>query len=1666
MVSRCFRSVALGLFLMFLAVAAGAQSVTVCIWEDANYNGLRDGGEALGIPTSGNLRVFLRTDSQLHLGERAIFDAGGCFSFTTIQSTSGTITIPAGNYQAGVELGHRGNAGSSHTPHNLFERVSGVDPPGMRWVGPKDVTSTGNPLASALDNDFGISGNGQILGGISGGDPTTVYSDQFAFDGVSDVTLHIGYVVSPTLGDRVFYDRDGDGIQGANEPGVPGVRVDIYRPSDLVNPYYSTMTWSDGRYRIGEFKTERPAALLDANSARFDGDMVPGNWIAEFSMPPGFAASPKDQTTDGYDSDINPNGRTDPFFLNSNSSYDNDWSDPYVDAGLLRSCTTTGDQIGGSVYQDFNGNGRLDPLETRLTGTVVTAYGDDNAVVDSATVTNGSYSLNVPDGTRVRLEFTSLAGSSSPGPAGYNSETTVQFVTAPSCAADLAINRPYDYCNPDPRALTACHALNSDPTSSNASPALISVPWFVTDEEPSYFQNPLHDYPADIGQLGSVFGLAYQQATRTIFAAAFLRGDSDLGPSGTGAIYSVDLRLASSNSARVLGDDEAPFADLNSLVSAGFSGTTTGTVNAPAAGALKEGLGDIDLSPDQQTLWAVNLESSNRALVEIAIGDPWTQPAAGDVTVHPLPLTLSTCTGDTGDIRPFGLGFNPDPADSLVYVGVVCTAESTQNSADLRGYVYTFDPAAPPLTAWNEVLQFPFDWVHPNGWINVITDWNAWGSASRNQPVVVDLEFYDGDLTLAIKDRAGDFNHDDSNEEYGDLLRACPDGLGGWALESNGACGARNTFGHDLGTGPGGGEFYFGDSTGDESGESQGGGIAARPGFGEVVALAMNAPFKSNTLVGFAWYGQETGDRTREYGAFFTGGFVKTSSGGDVEILCEPAPIEIGNRVWFDPDEDGRQDPQETPIGGVVIELLDGNGTVVATATTDSEGRYYFIGQNDPRAAEWTGDASIGVVSTYNGSAVTAIPYGADFTLRIVNSNFDPGNPLENRFETMVDYNAVAGDLHDSDGRTMTRFSSTFVGHSFTTGGVGQNNHTFDFGFGDAPIVNPLGSISVTKNTNPGGAAQTFSFTLSPDPGSVGAQAIGDGATATWNNLPGGTYTLSEAAVGGWTQGALTCVGVTELDGNPADASVQFNLTAGDSISCSITNVLTPPLSLGNRVWLDMGQGGGGFDNGLRDGTEPGVSGVLLQLVDENQLPVDLGSGPVTTLTDPNGYYLFDNLPEGRYRVRIAAANFQSGGVLQSFRSSTGAEANADADADLTDNGIDNSARDIEGIVSGVIELELTTEPAGEADVGPQGSGGAADNSSNLTVDFGLIDLQAPIMALGNRVWRDQSTDVNTNNGAHDTGEDGIAGVLVQLLGPQGQVLSQDVTDPQGFYLFENLPAGVYSVRVAASNFASGQPLAGLSNSTPTEIVPDGDGDLNDNGLPELDPASEGITSGPVTLVLVSEPTAEGDPSGNTRDENANLTVDFGFFEPLSLGNRVWSDPDDNGVQDPGEPGIGGVELQLFEGDGVTPVLDAVGQPRTQTTDPSGYYLFDDLPPGSYVLHVTPSNWQAGGRLVGSVSSTGAEGDPNADVDENDNGLDEADLATNGVFSNPVTLSYDVEPLGDDGSGGNARDANSNLTIDFGVVGFGGLYAIPTLGTWGMLLLLFLLMSTSVLRMR
>jgi uncharacterized repeat protein (TIGR01451 family) len=186
---------------------------------------------------------------------------------------------------------------------------------------------------------------------------------------------------------------------------------------------------------------------------------------------------------------------------------------------------------------------------------------------------------------------------------------------------------------------------------------------------------------------------------------------------------------------------------------------------------------------------------------------------------------------------------------------------------------------------------------------------------------------------------------------------------------------------------------------------------------------------------------------------------------------------------------------------------------------------------------------------------------------------------------------------------------------------------------------------------------------------------------------------------------------------------------------------------------------------------------------------------------------------------------------------------------------------------------------------------------------------------LGDFVWWDQNHD-----GLQSAGEPGFGRVTVHLYNGSGTLVGSTTTDANGYYRFDRLrPATTYSVCVdAPADRAAGGPLAGFEltgANAGSDDAADSDAELR-NGAPCIAAAATG-------------------PAGSFVP-----TYDFGFWKPAAIGDRVWEDVNHNGIQDAGEPGVGGVGVALHDAAGAT-IAHA-------TTDAGGLYLFDRLPAGTY----------------------------------------------------------------------------------------------------------------------
>jgi len=513
------------------------------------------------------------------------------------------------------------------------------------------------------------------------------------------------------------------------------------------------------------------------------------------------------------------------------------------------------------------------------------------------------------------------------------------------------------------------------------------------------------------------------------------------------------------------------------------------------------------------------------------------------------------------------------------------------------------------------------------------------------------------------------------------------------------------------------------------------------------------------------------------------------------------------------------------------------------------------------------------------------------------------------------------------------------------------------------------------------------------------------------------------------------------------------------------------PMSIGNQVWHDTN------NNALLDSSEDGINGVLVQETTTN-------ANGVTS----DGYYIFDALPEGDYIVRLAALNFNPGGMLvnganEPFSSSeSGGIVETiylfDNQTDDNDNGIDEDFPQINGIVSNIINLSYFQEPDGDtipaedinaapddtnldldgsAGVSGEGRFGERDDNAEMTIDFSVY---SPIMSIGNRVFKDYD-----NNRILDGADVGVDDVVVNLFfdSDQNGIPDSGINNPiattttaaGGYYLFDGLNTDYYLVQIDEVNFRTTgngtlrDYYSSQDKATPTDtagVIPtDNENDTIEDGIDNPfnpaqnpDPQAEGVFSPTIHLEPSNEPATETDlgPEGNgepnIQASNSDLTIDFGFYQPMSLGNHVWFDTNNDGLLNGAEAGIAGVQVELYlETDGtpsaldtaadtLVPVFDGTNYVNFDTTDANGFYLFDNLAPGQYWVHIPASDFGSGNVLFNHIS-TQPNNESNPTIapapitDSNDNGTpDDGSATTLGVTSEIETLGV-IDPV--NGSG-------------------------------------------------
>ncbi len=857
--------------------------------------------------------------------------------------------------------------------------------------------------------------------------------------------------------------------------------------------------------------------------------------------------------------------------------------------------------ISGIVFQDYNANGVRDTGVTianngrgsiavandrGIQGVMVTAYDGTGAVAGTGTTgANGAYMLTATGTGPYRIEFVNLPAGFQPGPHLGNSPvsgagTTVQFIAdGNSSNVNLSLIIPSEYCQNNPELATSCYSFGDQ---AGTEEVMVTFPYSagttrITGPAPfTDYDSPFHGILARANQIGTTWGLAYARSSRTLYTSAFMKKHSGYGSAGPAAIYKIDRATNAIST----------YVNINTILGAGNAGTdphdTTnfdrdnGNVSWDAVGKIS--FGGMAISEDETKLYAMNLAS--RQLLEIPLN---TAPTAANIRLKAVPTNLPGCTS-VNDVRPFAV----TAYQNKLYIGMICSAESTVtdqtpigDTSKLQAYVYTVDPATLDFSV-APVFQMGLNYPRrcadsaqigpPNcfsaawrSWTPIYRNFGTEGRAIWPQPILAGIAFDNGNLILGFRDRAGDqfgnqtLDNPADNIRYygvaaGETLRACGSPMTGWTLENNGRCGGVGIGPQGTNQGPGGGEFYFYDGSDPFTDEVTMGGVLALPGAPDV-ALTVYDPipvFEESSLFdgGIRWMNNTTGNYTKSYRVYdgqqtLGGPFGKANGLGDLEALCDAAPIEVGNRIWRDVDGDGVQDANEPGIGGVTVTLLAPDGSTIGTAVTDAAGNFYFTsiaGTNTPNAI-------------YGIAGLRPNTQGYRLTLSRA-ADSQAGGPLSGLNLSPANAGGNTQDQRDSDAMAVSGVPTIM----FNTGVAGASNHTYDIGF--VPPVQPVtvtcpANQTITATTSAGGVV-----TYNPPVGSNGVVATC--TPPSGSVFPVGTTTVTCMVPN--TNPAAACGFTVTVNAPPPTISCPPNQTVSATTSTGGVVTYTPPTASNGAV--------------------------------------------------------------------------------------------------------------------------------------------------------------------------------------------------------------------------------------------------------------------------------------------------------------------------------------------------------------------------------------------------------------------------------------------------------------------------------------------------------------------
>ena len=546
--------------------------------------------------------------------------------------------------------------------------------------------------------------------------------------------------------------------------------------------------------------------------------------------------------------------------------------------------------ITGTVYKDFNLNGEKDGGDAFVSGVSIKAVCEDANTYSTTTDANGAYTLTgFPIGNKCRVEVDPSNAGVGSGPNVNGSAPLVDIVTDGS-VHHVSVGSPATYCQANPDVVMAAmpgyYLHQGEQKSPINSGTLFKVP---TPNIGAFNNNGTipakRTTLAKIEDTGAVWGTAWKKGTKDIFLAANIKRYVEL-KGNAGAIYKVDN---ANNITLFTTVPNVTTAAANTAIAARTYAFNKDKEILPYVG--RQGLGDIDINEAETELYVVNMNTKELVVIDATNG------AILKSVAIPNPYGAS-CPAE--DVRPWAV----KARGTDVFIGSVCESKITDN---VGAAIQKYNGAIVQTMTQTNTLRY----LRPRGYKpnNRAQDdgyrYSNWSDLSyRNGPMLTDIEFTNaGDLVLGYTSRVA---YNRIGALQGDIRKMCLNANGTYTDESSDVvqtnCGTHTV--NYAGNPTDYFEFYIGDYFGANLGESghpdtASGALAQAPGAPNIiVGMIDGTDWWQPGAIGL--YSNTTGDKIGAQAVIdnrvegernpYAG---KAGGLGDVELLCDPAPIEV-----------------------------------------------------------------------------------------------------------------------------------------------------------------------------------------------------------------------------------------------------------------------------------------------------------------------------------------------------------------------------------------------------------------------------------------------------------------------------------------------------------------------------------------------------------------------------------------------------------------------------------------------------------------------------------------------------------------------------------------------------------------------------------------------------